>query len=203
MPDARLQEADADADPLVQFRRWFAEAQAVDRHEANAMAVATATPDGGPSVRMVLLKGIDERGFVFFTGYGSRKGRELEANPRAALLFHWPSLGRQVRIEGPVERVAREETVSYARSRPRGSQLSALASPQSEVISARGVLEAKVSDLREQLAGEPELPVAEGWGGFRVLPEAYEFWQHREDRLHDRLEYRRAGSDWRRARLAP
>jgi pyridoxamine 5'-phosphate oxidase len=203
MLEAPLHEADADPDPLVQFRRWFDQAQSADRHEANAMAVATANPDGSPSVRMVLLKGVDERGFVFFTGYGSRKGRELEVNPRAALLFHWPSLGRQVRIEGPVERVPREETVSYAHSRPRGSQLSALASPQSEVIDSRATLESKVAELQERLAGEPELPVPEGWGGFRVVPEAYEFWQHREDRLHDRLAYTRAGSDWRRVRLAP
>jgi pyridoxamine 5'-phosphate oxidase len=203
MTDVPLRETDADPDPLVQFRRWFDEAQAADRHEANAMAVATADAGGAPSVRMVLLKGVDERGFVFFTGYGSRKGRELEANPRAALLFHWPSLDRQVRIEGRVERVAREETISYAHSRPRGSQLSALASPQSTVIDSREMLESKVAELREQLSGEPELPVADGWGGFRVVPEAYEFWQHREDRLHDRLQYTRAGADWRRARLAP
>ncbi|HSP20365.1 MAG TPA: pyridoxamine 5'-phosphate oxidase [Myxococcaceae bacterium] len=203
MREAPLHEADADPDPLVQFRRWFDEAQAADRHEANAMAVATATPDGAPSVRMVLLKGVDEGGFVFFTGYGSRKGRELEANPRAALLFNWPSLSRQVRIEGPVERVAREETVTYAHSRPRGSQFSALASPQSAVIDSRETLESRVAELQERLAGEPELPVSDGWGGFRVLPEAYEFWQHREDRLHDRLAYTRAGPEWRRARLAP
>ena len=198
-----LREVDADPDPLLQFRRWFAEAEAADRHEANAMAVATATPDGRPSVRIVLLKGFDARGFVFFTGYGSRKGTELAANPHAALLFHWPSLGRQVRIEGPVVRVDREETIAYARSRPRGSQLSALASPQSQVVRAREELEARVAELREGLAGEPELPVDEAWGGFRVAPEAFEFWQHREDRLHDRLLYTRSGAGWQRVRLAP
>lgn len=203
MLEGPLEEANADPDPLTQFRRWFDEAQAADRHEANAMAVATATPDGAPSVRMVLLKGVDERGFVFFTGYGSRKGRELGSNPRAALLFHWPSLGRQVRIEGPVERVAREETVAYAHSRPRGSQLSALASPQSEVIDSRAVLEARVAELQERLADEAELPVAEGWGGFRVIPEAFEFWQHRQDRLHDRLRYTATDRGWQRVRLAP
>jgi pyridoxamine 5'-phosphate oxidase len=203
MDDVSLRESQADPDPLAQFAGWFAEAEAADRHEANAMAVATATRDGRPSVRMVLLKGFDARGFVFFTGYGSRKGAELAGNPHAALLFHWPSLGRQVRIEGAVERVDREASVAYARSRPRGSQLSALASPQSQVVSAREDLEARVGELRSRLAGEPQLPVAETWGGFRVIPDAFEFWQHREDRLHDRLRYTRAGAEWERVRLAP
>jgi pyridoxamine 5'-phosphate oxidase len=163
------------------------------------MALATATPEGRPSVRMVLMKGFDERGFVFYTNYGSRKALELEANPRAALLFHWP--GRQVRIEGRMERVSREESVAYARSRPRGSQLSALASPQSRPIESRRELEQRVADLARQYPGE--IPVSRNWGGFRVVAESYEFWEHRPDRLHDRIRYTGAGDGWLIERLGP
>jgi pyridoxamine 5'-phosphate oxidase len=199
-----LREADVDPDPLRQFGAWFEQAASAGVSMPEAAAVATATPDGAPSVRMVLVKQFDERGFVFFSNYDSRKGIELAANPRAALLFHWEPLGRQVRIEGPVGRATPEETTAYARSRPRGSQLSAMASPQSRVVADREVLEQRVADLAAEYEGE-ELPVPEGWGGFRVRPESFEFWQHRADRLHDRLRYARAEPDgrWRIERLAP
>ena len=189
-------------DPLDLFRSWLEEARAAEGFEAEAMAVATATPDGVPSARMVLLKGCDERGVVFFTNYSSRKGSELESNPHAAILFHWPSLGRQVRIEGPVTRVERAESEAYARSRPRGSQLSALASPQSEPVPDREWLERRFEELDREHAGA-ELPVRDDWGGYRVEPLAWEFWQHRDNRLHDRERYERDGDGWRVERLAP
>ena len=166
------------------------------------MAVATATADGAPSVRMVLLKGDDERGLVFFTNYASRKGEELEQNARAALLFHWPALGRQVRIEGPVTRVDRSESEAYARNRPRASQLSALASPQSRPVPDREWLERRVEELDREHA-HAELPVRDDWGGYRLHPEAWEFWQHRDNRLHDRHRYERAADGWTIERLAP
>jgi pyridoxamine 5'-phosphate oxidase len=197
-----LREADADPDPLRQFDRWYAEAEAAGVREPNAMALATATGAGVPSARMVLLKGRDERGFVFFTNHLSRKGRELDGNPHAALLFHWDPLGRQVRIDGAVERVSEQETAAYVRSRPRASQVSALASPQSEVVEDREWLERAVRDLDERLAGQ-EPPVPSDWGGYRVRPHSYEFWQQRNDRLHDRLRYRRDGESWTIERLAP
>jgi pyridoxamine 5'-phosphate oxidase len=189
-------------DPLTLFRGWLDEARASGTPEPEAMAVATATPDGAPSARMVLMKGHDERGIVFFTNYGSRKGDELERNPRAALLFHWPALGRQVRIEGPVTRVDRAESEAYARSRPRPSQLSALASPQSRPVPDREWLERRVEELDREHAGA-ELPVREDWGGYRLEPEAWEFWQHRDNRLHDRLRYERGADGWTVERLAP
>jgi pyridoxamine 5'-phosphate oxidase len=199
-----LREADVDPDPLRQFGVWFEQAASAGVSMPEAAAVATATPEGAPSVRMVLVKQFDERGFVFFSNYDSRKGIELAANPRAALLFHWETLGRQVRIEGSVGRTTPEETIAYARSRPRGSQLSAMASPQSRVVTDREVLEQRVAELAAEYEGK-ELPVPEGWGGFRVRPESFEFWQHRADRLHDRLRYARAEPDgaWRIERLAP
>ncbi len=201
-----LREEDVDPDPLRQFGAWYNEAAGAGLREPGAMAVATSTVEGTPSVRMVLLKGYDERGFVFYTNYNSRKGRELEANPRAALLFYWDPLGRQVRIEGHTERTSAGESAAYARSRPRGSQLSALASPQSQVIASRRELEAHVADLAESY-GDTEVPVPGAWGGFRLSPDSFEFWQHREDRLHDRLVYT-VDSDrdivrWRLQRLAP
>ncbi len=200
-----LRDADVDADPLRQFRRWFEDAAGAGVRDPTAAALATTSGEGAPSARMVLVKQMDERGFAFFTNYESRKGRELRENPRAALLFYWDELGRQVRIEGAVERVSREETVDYARSRPRESQLSAMASPQSQVVASREALDVLVSEHRERYAGEAQLPVPEDWGGFRLSPELYEFWQHREDRLHDRLLYtlRESGSGWERVRLAP
>jgi pyridoxamine 5'-phosphate oxidase len=189
-------------DPLTLFESWLDEARAAEGLNAEAMAVATATPAGEPSARMVLLKGFDERGLVFFTNYASRKGNELEGNPRAALLFHWPALGRQVRVEGPVSRVERAESEAYARSRPRESQLSALASPQSEPVPDRAWLERRVEELDREHAGA-ELPVREDWGGYRVTAEAWEFWQHRDNRLHDRHRYERTPDGWRVERLAP
>jgi pyridoxamine 5'-phosphate oxidase len=189
-------------DPLTLFRSWLEEARAAMGYDAEAMALATATPDGAPSARMVLLKGLDERGLVFFTNYSSRKGRELEDNRRAALLFHWPAVGRQVRVEGPVARVERGESEAYARSRPRASQLSALASPQSEVVPDREWLERRVEELDREHAGG-ELPLREDWGGYRVEPDTWEFWENRDNRLHDRHRYMRTADGWRVERLAP
>jgi pyridoxamine 5'-phosphate oxidase len=197
-----LLEEDLDDDPLRQFGSWFAQAGAAGVREPQAAALATADADGAPSVRMVLVKSFDERGFVFFTDYSSRKGRELELNPRAALLFHWDPLGRQVRIEGGVERTSADATAAYVRSRPRSSQLSALASPQSRTIEGRHELERRVADLRERY-GDHDPPLPDGWGGFRLTPDSFEFWQQREDRLHDRLRYRRTGGSWAIDRLAP
>jgi pyridoxamine 5'-phosphate oxidase len=189
-------------DPLTLFETWLAEARGAMGYDADAMAVATATADGAPSARMVLLKGVDHRGLVFFTNYSSRKGADLGKNPRAALLFHWQPLGRQVRVEGAVSRVDRAESEAYARSRPRQSQLSALASPQSEVVPDREWLERRVEELDREHA-ERELPVGEHWGGFRVEPQAWEFWEHRDNRLHDRHRYTRADGGWKVERLAP
>jgi pyridoxamine 5'-phosphate oxidase len=197
---SELLESHVDGDPLRQFSRWFDEAAAAGVAMPEAMALATATRDGRPSVRMVLLKGFDERGFAFYTGYESRKGRELAENPRAALLFHWP--GRQARIEGPVERLPAEESDAYFASRPRGSRLSAIASRQSEVISRREELEGRVAELEKRFAGT-EPPRPDRWGGYRLVPETYELWQHRDDRLHDRLRYRRDGDGWLLERLSP
>src|SRR3954467_7417389 len=197
-----LRTSDLAADPLDQVRAWFAEARSAENRPAEAMALATAGADGAPSVRMVLLKGADERGFVFFTGYGSRQGGELEANPRAALLFHWDALGRQVRVEGHVERVAADESDAYFATRPRGAQLAATASRQGRVLANRAQLDEAVAELERELAGH-DVPRPEHWGGYRVRPDSYEFWQHRDDRLHDRLRYRRDGEAWLLERLAP
>jgi pyridoxamine 5'-phosphate oxidase len=192
-----LREAEVAADPLEQFRAWFAEAgDAVDIPEA--VVLATARVAGAPSARMVLLKRADERGFAFFSGYASRKGHELAANPQAALLFYWHPLGRQVRIEGVVERLPEAESDAYFMSRPPASRLSAAASPQSEVVGSRDELEARVRALEGTDVRRPE-----GWGGFLLVPHTYEFWQHRENRLHDRLRYRRIGESWELERLAP
>jgi pyridoxamine 5'-phosphate oxidase len=198
-----LREQEVDADPLRQFAAWYQEAAAAGVRMPEAAAVATTTPEGVPSVRMVLVKGFDERGFVFFTNYASRKGGELATNPHAALLFYWDPLGRQVRIAGGVGRTSAEETAAYVRTRPRGSQLSALASRQSEVVSSREALERRVHELAQRY-GEGELPIPEGWGGFRVAAQELEFWQQRHDRLHDRLRYRRTPEGgWAMERLAP
>jgi pyridoxamine 5'-phosphate oxidase len=197
-----LREQDLDADPGRQFAAWFAAAAAAGVRMPEAAALATASPDGAPSVRMVLVKGFADASFRFYSNYASRKGRELAANPRAALLFHWDALGRQVRIEGPVERLSAGESAEYVRSRPRGSQLSALASPQSEVIESRAELERRVAELEHAHAGG-ELPLPEDWGGFRLDAETLEFWQQRNDRLHDRLRYRREHGAWLIERLAP
>jgi pyridoxamine 5'-phosphate oxidase len=200
--DRPLDEGDLHPDPLALFARWFAEAEAAGAFEPEAVALATATPDGRPSVRMVLNKGFDERGFVFYTNYASRKGAELSANPRAALLFHWPELGRQVRVEGSVEQVPREESERYARARAPGSRLSALASPQSRPIPSRQWLEDRVAGLAA--AAADVAPISDEWGGYRLAPEAWEFWQHRPDRLHDRFRYVPAEDEgWRIERLGP
>jgi pyridoxamine 5'-phosphate oxidase len=202
-PRARpLREEDVDADPRRQFERWFEDAQAAGIRAPEAAALATATSDGRPSVRVVLVKTFDEGGFTFYTGTTSRKGRELTENPHAALLFHWDSLGRQVRIEGTVEPVAPETAAAYFSGRPRGSQLSASASPQSQVVESRGWLEDRVAGEAARFEGA-EVPLPPAWGGYRLRPAVYELWQHREDRLHDRLRYRRADGGWRLERLAP
>jgi pyridoxamine 5'-phosphate oxidase len=192
-----LLESQADPDPLRQFARWRDEAG----DEAGAVALATATPDGAPSLRMVLLKEADEQGLTFFTNYESRKGAELEANPRAALLAYWPGAGRQVRVEGEVTRLDPAESDAYFATRPPGSRLSAAASPQSAVVADRAELERRVAELRSRHGDDPPRP--ESWGGYRLTPATWEFWQHREDRLHDRLRYRRDGQRWLVERLAP
>jgi len=180
-----MDEHDLDPDPLQQFRRWFDEARAAGVEVPEAMALATSTPDGRPSVRMVLLKGADESGFAFHTNYESRKGGELDANPQAALLFHWQPAGRQLRVEGRVER-----------------RLAAWASPQSRPLADRAELERLYADAVARFPGE-DVPRPPQWGGFRLVPDAYEFWEHAESRLHDRIRYERVGDEWRRERLAP
>jgi pyridoxamine 5'-phosphate oxidase len=199
---AGLDESDADPNPIEQFRRWFDEALAADLHEPNAMILATATPDGRPSARIVLLKGFDERGFVFYTNYDGRKSRELEANPFCALVFYWGELERQVRVEGRASRVPGEESDAYFERRPRGSQLGAWASEQSRPVRDRGVLEERLRELKGEYE-DREVPRPPFWGGSRVEPETIEFWQGRENRLHDRLRYRRVGDLWERERLQP
>lgn len=198
-----LWEQDVDPSPFVQFARWFEQAADAGMRVPEAATLATATSDGIPSARIVLVKAHDQSGFVFYSNYESRKGRELAANPNGALVFHWDPLGRQVRVEGGVERTSSGASAAYVRSRPPGSQLSALASPQSEVVESRETLEQRVSKLAAEYE-QAELPVPENWGGFRLLPHTFEFWQHREDRLHDRLRYAaQADGTWRLERLAP
>jgi pyridoxamine 5'-phosphate oxidase len=199
---AELRRSDLAADPLAQFRGWFAEA-AASVEVPEAMALATATADAAPSVRMVLLKDVGERGLVFYSHYTSRKGRELEENPQAALLFHWSPLGRQVRVEGRVERVPEEQSDAYFATRPRGAQLGAVASNQSRPLASREKLDARLAELEGEL-GDGPISRPPTWGGFLLVPAAWEFWQHRDSRLHDRFRYEPDPSGgWRVERLFP
>ena len=197
-----LNEADMASDPIAQFHEWFEKVVEANLHEPNAVILATATGSGRPSARTVLLKGYDERGFVFYTNYEGRKARELEANPACALLFYWGELERQVRIEGRANRLPGEESDAYFASRPRGSRLGAWASEQSRPVEDRGVLEERVRELEAEYEGR-EVPRPPFWGGYRVEHEIVEFWQGRENRLHDRLVYRRNAGGWEMERLQP
>jgi pyridoxamine 5'-phosphate oxidase len=197
-----LPDAAADQDPLVLFHRWFEAARQSGLLLPEAMCLATATPDGRPAARMMLLKGADERGFVFFTNYDSRKGGELAANARAALVLHWAILERQVRIEGVVQRLSSDESYAYFRTRSRGSRIGAWASQQSRPLVTRAELEARVRETAERFSGA-DVPLPPFWGGFRLIPERIEFWQGRLDRLHDRLEFERTSSGWSARRLYP
>ena len=198
-----LRRADLDPDPIKQFGIWFGEAAAAQIRDVNAMTLATASADGAPSARIVLLKAISDRGFVFFTNYMSEKGRQLDANPRAALCLFWVQLERQIRIEGAVEKTSREESEEYFRSRPLGSRLGAWTSSQSEVIANREALEARLAEVTTQYEGA-DVPLPSHWGGYRVRPRSIEFWQGRTNRLHDRFRYTREGEgSWRIERLSP
>jgi pyridoxamine 5'-phosphate oxidase len=204
-PERELREDDVDPDPFVQFASWYADAAEQGVLQPDAMIVATATPDGRPSARAVLLRGVDARGFCFYTSFESRKGREIDANPRAALVFQWPEALRQVRIVGRVERVSESESDAYWRARPVQSRLSAWASEQSAVVASRADLEAARDAIAARFGGG-DVPLPPFWGGYRVVPDEIELWQHREDRLHDRLVYVRDGDGdgtWRFHRLQP
>jgi pyridoxamine 5'-phosphate oxidase len=196
-----MDEHDLDPDPVVALEAWLRDAERVPTRP-DAMTLATATADGRPSARVVLLRGLDERGLAFFTNRASRKGRELEENPRAALVLHWPELGRQVRVEGSVERVDDRESRAYWRTRPLGSRIAAWASPQSRPLADRAELDALYAAAAARF-GDDDVPLPDFWGGYRVVPDSIEFWEHQDDRLHDRLRYERTGSGWRRERLAP
>jgi pyridoxamine 5'-phosphate oxidase len=198
-----LELSDLNPDPIVQFQSWFADAQQAEIVEPNAMSLATCTSDGYPSARFVLLKGVDERGFRFFTNYQSRKGEELLANPRAALAFYWAKLERQVRVEGRVERLSAAESADYFHSRPKGSQISSSISRQSQPLPDRETLETQIAAAIDMFA-DTDVPFpADTWGGYVVIPEHIEFWQGRKSRLHDRFRYQRDGDQWKIERLAP
>jgi pyridoxamine 5'-phosphate oxidase len=202
---ASLDVADVDVDPMNQFARWFAEANAAREtvwFEPNAMTLATAAPDGTPSARIMLLKDFSARGFSFFTNYASRKGMELDANPRAALVFHWAPLERQVRVEGTISRLSREESLAYHRTRPRASQIGALLSRQSQVVPSRADLQTRFAQLEAEHAGR-DIPLPDTWGGYLLTPTALEFWQGRPSRLHDRIRYRQENDAWVIERLSP
>ena len=197
-----LSESDVKQDPIGQFGKWWDEAIASSIDEVNAMTLSTVTAEGKPSARIVLLKGFDERGFVFFTNYESNKGAQLTANPFASLVFFWKELERQVRIEGICEKVSEQESDDYFHSRPIGSQLGACASPQSRVIESRRVIENNLEKLQDQYR-DMEIPRPGHWGGYRVVPQAIEFWQGRSSRLHDRIKYTKENQSWKIVRLAP
>jgi pyridoxamine 5'-phosphate oxidase len=199
---AGLDESELDPDPLTMFDRWFGDARAAGVLEPNAMVLSTVSADGVPSSRTVLLKGLGAGGFVFYTNYESRKGRELTANPHCSLVFGWYELQRQVRVEGVASRVPRAETDAYFASRPRDSQLGAWASPQSTAVASRSVLDASYAEARARFEGA-DIPSPPYWGGYLVAPARVEFWQGRHSRMHDRLEYRREGTGWTTQRLAP
>jgi pyridoxamine 5'-phosphate oxidase len=199
---APFDEDSADDDPIAQFKKWFDESVRVEQPDPEAMTLSTVSLDGEVSARIVLLRGLDERGFVFFTNYESRKSRELIANPRAALTFYWSSLNRQIRIEGVVERVSRQESEEYFKSRPHGSQLGAWASPQSEEIAGRTTLDRLFTEAEQRFKGQ-SIPCPPFWGGFRLNPVRIEFWQGRENRLHDRILYAMGNEGWLISRLAP
>jgi len=200
---AGLTETDADANPFIQFQTWFDQALSAELPDPNAMTLATATPEGKPSARIVLLKGFDEEGFVFYSNYNSQKGQQLAATPWAALVFWWAELERQVRIDGYVEKVSPEESEAYFASRPFDSQLGAWASQQSEVIASRAVLEDKIAELKQKYEAQA-VPKPPHWGGYRLFPTEFEFWQGRPSRLHDRLRYRQqSDGTWLQQRLAP
>jgi pyridoxamine 5'-phosphate oxidase len=202
---AGLRRADLDADPVAQFQKWFGQATKVlaqKEIDVNAATLATADKNGKPSARTILLKGLDERGFIFFTNYGSRKGRELAENPNASLVFHWQQLERQICIAGPVKKNSREESENYFKSRPRGSQLAAWASNQSDVVANRAAIETKWSEMEKKFPAE--IPLPPNWGGYVLKPERIEFWQGRASRLHDRFCYtRKKNNSWKLERLAP
>jgi pyridoxamine 5'-phosphate oxidase len=200
--DAGLDLPDLEPEPVAMFQRWLAATVDAGLHEPNAMVVSSVSAQGRPSSRIVLLKAVDERGFVFYTNYESRKGHELDADPSCALLFPWHDLQRQVRVEGAAERVSREESEAYFASRPRGSQLGAWASPQSDEVSSRDELDRHYDEVEERFA-DIDVPLPPQWGGFRVVPETVEFWQGRKGRMHDRLAYRRTADGWEVVRLAP
>jgi pyridoxamine 5'-phosphate oxidase len=198
---SRVEERDLGPDPIAAVQAWLNDAEGVSARP-DAMTLATSSRDGRPSARVVLLRGLDERGLVFFTNRSSRKGAELEENPRAALVLHWPELGRQVRVEGGVERVRVDESRAYWATRPRDSRIAAWASPQSRPLADRGELE-RLYDAVAERFGEEDVPLPDFWGGYRVVPDAIELWTHRENRLHDRIRYERTPAGWRRERLAP
>ena len=189
--------------PIQQFNIWFQEALDSQIKEANAMTIATVDAQGKPAARIILLKGFDENGFIFYTNYESRKGRELAANPNIAAVFLWKDLERQIRIEGIVEKVTPEVSLSYFQSRPKGSQIGAWASPQSQVIADRSILEQNVIDLKEKYKDADNLPIPSHWGGYQIKPTLIEFWQGRSSRLHDRISYKLIGEEWKIERLAP